>query len=98
MPSIILTQSLRLRRAVLHPNLVLTPDDERALSPAGDGAVDVNDMIRRFADSANSGEGEKNSFAEEVLANLADTEALECPICFDVMETPMFIPECMHRW
>jgi DNA repair protein RAD5 len=97
-PSIILTQGLRLRRAVLHPNLVLTPDDERALSPAGDAAVDVNDMIRRFADSASSGEGEKNSFAEEVLANLADTEASECPICFDVMETPMFIPGCMHQW
>ena len=89
---------LRLRRAVLHPNLVLTPDDERALSPAGDGTVDVNDMIQRFADSGSTGEGGKNSFAEEVLANLADAEASECPICFDVMETPMFIPECMHQW
>jgi DNA repair protein RAD5 len=89
---------LRLRRAVLHPNLVLTPDDERALSPARDGAVDVNDMIRRFAESESTGEEGKHSFAEEVLAHLTDAEASECPICLDVMETPMIIPECLHQW
>jgi DNA repair protein RAD5 len=55
-------------------------------------------MIRHFADSESTGEGGKNSFAEEVLANLTDAEAAECPICFDVMETPMIIPECMHQW
>lgn len=86
----------RLRRAVLHPNLVLTSDDKRALSPNGDGAVDVNDMIQRFA--ADSEAGNKNSFAEEVLANLADAEVSECPICLDAMEIPMIIPECMHQW
>jgi DNA repair protein RAD5 len=81
---------LRLRRAVLHPNLVLIPDD-KAHAPAGDEAVDINDMIR-------TGEGGQNNFAEEVLANLTDAEASECPICLDVMETPMIIPECMHQW
>jgi DNA repair protein RAD5 len=60
--------------------------------------VDVNDLIRRFADSDNSGEGSKNTFAEEVLATLTDAEASECPICLDVMETPMMIPDCMHQW
>lgn len=93
----ILAMLMRLRRAVLHPNLVLTPDDERALSPAGDGTVDVNDMIRRFADSEGTGEENKNSFAEQVLANLTDGDASECPICLDVMETPMIIPECIHQ-
>ena len=88
----------RLRRAVLHPHLVLSADDERALSPAGDGVVDVDDLIQRFAESESNGDGSKNTFAEEVLANLKDTEASECPICFDVMETPMIIPECMHQW
>ncbi|KAG6830349.1 hypothetical protein H0H92_001142 [Tricholoma furcatifolium] len=81
-----------LRRAVLHPNLVLTADDERALSPAGDGAVDVNDLIQRFANGEKAEGTDKSTFAEEVLAKLADTEAEECPICLDIMETPMIIP------
>lgn len=86
---------------MLHPSLVLTPDDERALSPVGDGTIDVNDLIRRFADTEKAEEGgDKSTFAEEVLAKLAntDTEAEECPICLDVMETPMIIPGCMHQW
>ncbi|KAG6870844.1 hypothetical protein C0995_010165 [Termitomyces sp. Mi166 len=33
----------------------------------------------------------------QVLAKLADTEAEECLICLDVMETPMIIPGCMHQ-
>lgn len=53
-------------------------------------------MIRRFA--ADSQDGNKNSFAEDVLANLADAEVSECPICLDAMEVPMIIPECMHQW
>ncbi|RDB29142.1 DNA repair protein RAD5 [Hypsizygus marmoreus] len=94
----ILAMLMRLRRAVLHPSLVLTADDERALSSDGDGAVDVNDMIRRFAEAESASEGSsKNTFAEDVLANLADAEAEECPICLDVMETPMIIPGCMHQ-
>lgn len=55
-------------------------------------------MIRRFADGERTGEGGQNNFTEEVLANLMDAEASECPICLDVMETPMIIPECMHQW
>ncbi|KAG6854152.1 hypothetical protein C0991_010063 [Blastosporella zonata] len=94
----ILAMLMRLRRTVLHPNLVLTPDDKRALSPAGDGGIDVNDLIRRFADAEKAEEGsDKNRFAEEVLAKLADSEAEECPICLDVMEIPMIIPGCMHQ-
>ncbi|KAF5385213.1 hypothetical protein D9615_001117 [Tricholomella constricta] len=94
----ILAMLMRLRRAVLHPSLVLTADDERVLSPGGDGAVDVNEMIRQFADNESVGEGSSNnSFAEEVLSNLADAEAEECPICLDVMDTPMIIPGCMHQ-
>ncbi|KAF8079094.1 DNA repair protein RAD5 [Lyophyllum atratum] len=93
----ILAMLMRLRRAVLHPNLVLTADDERALSPDGDGTIDVNDLIRRFAATESGMEGSNNAFAEEVLANLADAEAEECPICMDVMETPMIIPGCMHQ-
>lgn len=87
-----------MRRAVLHPSLVLTGDDERALSPSGESAVDVNDMIRRFTEEESADEGGKNTFAEDVLTNLADADTEECPICMDVMETPTIIPNCMHQW
>ncbi|KAH0591247.1 hypothetical protein H2248_001339 [Termitomyces sp. 'cryptogamus'] len=94
----ILAMLMRLRRAVLHPNLVLTPDDEHVLLSAGDGSIDVDDLIRRFTDTERAEEGgDKSIFAEEVLAKLADAEAEECPICLDVMETPMIIPGCMHQ-
>ncbi|KAG6874399.1 hypothetical protein C0995_015135 [Termitomyces sp. Mi166 len=90
----ILAMLMRLRRAVLHPNLVLTPNDERTLSPAGDGTIDVNDLIRRFADTEEAEKGsDKSTFAEEVLAKLADTEAEECPICLDASE----LIEVVHR-
>ncbi|KAG6846036.1 hypothetical protein H0H87_006400 [Tephrocybe sp. NHM501043] len=83
----ILAMLMRLRRAVLHPNLVLTSDDKRTLSPAGDGDIDVSDLIQRFADAEKGEEGsDKNTFAEKVLAQLADAEAEECPICLDINE------------
>lgn len=84
----------RLRRAVLHPNLVFTEKDER---PAGDGVVvDVNEMIKKFAE----GNEQSSAFAESVLANLDDEveDTSECPICLDVMELPMIVPVCLHRW
>lgn len=93
----ILAMLMRLRRAVLHPSLVIT-DEGRALSPDADGPIDVNDMIKRFAEGGNTARGDnQTSFAEEVLANLADAEAAECPICLDVMEIPMIIPGCLHQ-
>ncbi|KAF8831949.1 hypothetical protein HHX47_DHR1000904 [Lentinula edodes] len=64
----ILAMLMRLRRAVLHPNLVFTKNDERALSPSGDGIVDVNEMIKKFAEN----EEQSNVFAETVLADLDD--------------------------
>ena len=97
---------LSLRRAVLHPSLVLTADDDD-VTPQGDGSVDINAMIRRFT-SGNNADGEKNensqssgnTYAENVLTNLSqdDPEADECPICFDIMERPMVFPRCMHKW
>ena len=91
--------SIRLRRAVLHPDLVLTQDDECAISTAGDGSIDVNELMSRFADAEKVEEGgDKSTFAEVVLAKLANAEAEECPICLDVMETPMIISGCMHQW
>ncbi|KAJ7292782.1 RAD5-like protein [Mycena rebaudengoi] len=97
----ILAMLMRLRRAVLHPNLVLSSDDERALFPDGDGVVNVNDLIKRFGQDEmkdeSSGSG-GNVFAQNALENLdVDDVDAECPICLDVMQSPMVIPECMHR-
>ncbi|KAA1467782.1 hypothetical protein DENSPDRAFT_770871 [Dentipellis sp. KUC8613] len=105
----ILAMLMKLRRAVLHPSLVLS-EDEQAEVPSGDGRVDVNSMIKRFAKmedterGSGSGSGSStpsgNAYAEGVLNNLGSQvkqEADECPICMDVMDLPMMFPECMHR-
>lgn len=94
----ILAMLMRLRRAVLHPNLALASDEKIASSTSGDGTVDVNDMINDFAQAEKEGEGSTNLFAQGVLENLGEDDGLECPICLDVMERPMVIPECMHQW
>ena len=90
--------SYSLRRAVLHPNLVLSAEDES--DPRSSGEVDINSMIRRFSKDEGISDGnDSNVFAEGVLANLSDLESDgECPICLDVMLSPMIIPNCMHRW
>ncbi|KAJ7103027.1 RAD5-like protein [Mycena belliarum] len=94
----ILAMLMRLRRAVLHPNLVLASDDHRTLPKEGDGAVDVNDLIKRFEQGTQAGEG-SNVFAQKALENLdLDGADAECPLCLDVMQSPMIIPECMHRF
>lgn len=84
-----------LRRAVLHPNLVLLPADDSD-RPRASGQIDVDMLIKRFSEEG-SGENSKNAFATEVLLNLGEDNR-ECPICFDVMQTPMIIPECLHQW
>jgi len=87
----------RLRRAVLHPSLVLTKDDERALSPPGDDITSVNDLIRRLAEDKQPVEGGSNTFVEQFIANLKGGDIAECPICFGEVESPMVIPQCMHQ-
>jgi DNA repair protein RAD5 len=85
----------RLRRAVLHPSLVLSEDDER--KPQDDNEkVDVNQLIKQFAAEENNSSDSPN-FAQSVLDSLA-SHLEECPICFDVMESPMLVPQCMHKW
>lgn len=82
---------------MLHPNLVLTKADERALSPSGDDTIGVHDLIQRFADEKQFAKGGSNSFVEHFIANLKADDITECPICFSEVESPMFIPQCMHQ-
>ena len=88
---------IRLRRAVLHPNLVLTKNVERALSPDDGGRVDVNDLIARFAQEGQVADGGPSKFADNFIASLKHDDNADCPICFNEMEAPMVIPKCMHQ-
>ncbi|KAF8899229.1 DNA repair protein RAD5 [Infundibulicybe gibba] len=89
----ILAMIMRLRRAVLHPSLVLTSDNNQ--SEIKSDTVDLNELIKRFTGSDEG--GSKNAFAEDVVLKLASEEVSECPICMDVMDAPMILPECMHK-
>ncbi|KAJ7606862.1 SNF2 family N-terminal domain-containing protein [Roridomyces roridus] len=95
----ILAMLMRLQRAVLHLHLVLSADDERTVPDSG-GSMDVNEMIERFAnDDVEEGSSNGNVFAQKALENLdLDKADSECPICTDVMASPMLVPECMHRF
>ena len=78
-------------------------DGEEKIKADNGGTVDIDAMIKNFT-SANGDNGEGPSsgpsqlYATEVLKNIGQDEAAECPICFDVMQYPMIIPGCLHQW
>ena len=78
--------------------MLSSSDGSRAeKSSTSSGAIDVKELIQRFGEGENVVSDSK-VYAESVLANLGQEENAECPICFDVMETPTILPECMHQW
>jgi hypothetical protein len=109
----------RLRRAVLHPSLVLKDADDVATMTADESFIEVKDLLKSYVDmneqstqskAKSSGSdtpktnGESsmkvegnNAYAEDVLANLGQEEMEECPICMDVMQSPVLVPQCMHQ-
>ncbi|KAI0049269.1 hypothetical protein FA95DRAFT_1489629 [Auriscalpium vulgare] len=92
----ILAMLMRLRRAVLHPSLVLSSDELK--NPVGDGSVDIGALVKQFKGDEDDTESTPNVFAENTLHGLSESgHADECPICLDVMEIPMMFPECMHK-
>ncbi|KAG0707588.1 SNF2 family N-terminal domain-containing protein [Suillus ampliporus] len=95
----ILAMIMRLRRAVLHPDLVTDASDGTETKPFGDskdGAIDVDALMNDISKNDLSS-GSKVTYAESVLASLDTSSDAECPICFDVMQTPSIIPPCMHQ-
>ncbi|KAG1813188.1 SNF2 family N-terminal domain-containing protein [Suillus subaureus] len=95
----ILAMIMRLRRAVLHPDLVTDTGDGTETEPSGhskDGAIDVDTLMNDISEHGLSS-GSKAAYAESVLANLDMSNDAECPICLDVMQTPSIIPPCMHQ-
>ncbi|KAG1754761.1 SNF2 family N-terminal domain-containing protein [Suillus paluster] len=95
----ILAMIMRLRRAVLHPDLVADASDGTETKPAGDskdGAIDVDTLMKDISKNDLSS-GSKVAYAESVLASIDTSSDAECPICLDVMQTPSIIPLCMHQ-
>ena len=74
---------------------MLSSDDEGVKSNSK-GAIDVDALVKQFGEGSDSANDNK-VFAEGVLANLEGEEGQECPICFDVMDTPTIIPNCLHQ-
>lgn len=88
-----------LRRAVLHPDLVVDPRDQMNELPSGSECIEIDSLVHDVAEQQASGASNMNmSFAKNVLSNLATSQTDECPICLDVMETAVIIPQCLHRW
>lgn len=86
-----------LRRAVLHPDLVVDPKDQENEPPSGSKRIEIDTFIHDVAEQQTP-DAPNTSFAKNVLSNLATPETDECPICLDVMETAVIIPQCLHRW
>jgi DNA repair protein RAD5 len=92
----------RLRRAVLHPHLVMTHEELEELensSTSASEAVKLEDLVKH---EAGGGAVPKTNaaFVEETLKSLGEEGEGrdECPLCLDMMETPVLIPPCMHTW
>ena len=107
----------RLRRAVLHPSLVLKDPEDATKFTADQAFVDVQNMVRSYIDltEADNGSGSNDkstpngdaplntqnaissTYAQDVLTSLDQAEEAECPICMDVMQSPVLIPQCLHQ-
>lgn len=70
-------------------------DDESLLPTNGNGNIDVNDLVKNFAQGTQA--NDSKAFAEDFMASLNGEGLTECPICFSEMENPMVIPQCMHQ-
>ena len=75
-------------------------------SASADGAVKLEDLVKHESDSTTTSKSNA-TFVEETLRSLNAGSGTqggegetrdECPLCLDIMETPVLIPPCMHKW
>jgi DNA repair protein RAD5 len=93
---VISERTYSLRRAVLHPSLVLsTSDNENSKVATTNGVVNVDDLVKYFV---TGNDEEIPIFVEKALSNLENDDCAECPICLDVIQVAIILPECLHRW
>ncbi|KAF7837509.1 DNA repair protein RAD5B [Senna tora] len=89
----ILELLLRLRQCCNHPFLVMSRSDSQQYA-------DLNKLAKRFSDS-NSDSASKQTvpppaYIEEVVEGIRKGENIECPICMESADDPVFTP-CAHR-
>ena len=73
-------------------------------SPQGTGIIDVDAIMSGSQESPSS--GDNSAYIKETLESLsspkegqdASEDMSECPICLDVMDRPMLLPGCLHKW
>ena len=96
----------RLRRAVLHPHLVMTQEELEEFensSTSTSATVKIEDLVKHESDGVTVSKTNA-AFVEETLKSLSaglgnrGEGGDECPLCLDMMETPVLIPPCMHKW
>lgn len=75
-------------------------------STTDDMTVELEDLVKRESDEASASKANA-TFVEETLKSLhagsgsqGDEGEVrgECPLCLDMMETPVLVPPCMHKW
>lgn len=65
--------------------------------PSSSKCIEINALMHGIAERQTS-DAPSMSFAKDVLSNLPVPETDECPICLDMMEIVVIIPQCLHRW
>jgi DNA repair protein RAD5 len=99
----IFAQILRLRQSCCHPILTRNPDivaDEEELASAADAAtgladdMDLQTLIARF--TAETDEGDTNTFGAHVLEQIRDEAENECPICSEEPMIEQTVTGCWH--
>ncbi|CAE6356649.1 unnamed protein product [Rhizoctonia solani] len=74
-------QIMRLRQAVLHPDLIKAPKEDSGEVNLVDSDDDINSDSHSYSQS---------------LANLQEPNNGECSICFEIIKLPVAIKECGH--
>jgi len=73
---------------------------------SNNGTVKLEDLVKREFDGVTVSKS-NTAFVEETLKSLhagpgtqgdEDETRDECPLCLDMMETPVLVPPCMHKW
>ena len=68
--------------------------------------IKLEDLVKHETDGA-AVSRTNDAFVEETLKSLNTTAGPqgdegegrdECPLCLDMMEVPVLIPPCMHKW
>jgi len=73
---------------------------------SNDGPVKLEDLVKRESDGVTVSKS-NTAFVEETLKSLHSGSGTqgdegetkdECPLCLDMMEAPVLVPPCMHKW